>query len=104
MTKLDCNVTSCVHNADNCCCKQEIYVEGQGASKACDNCCGSFNESKDGFFKNMFKSPESRLEIECEAVNCVYNASKRCTADRVGITGMGASRAGDTECSTFKAR
>ena len=56
MTKLDCNVTSCVHNADNCCCKQEIYVEGQGASKACDTCCGSFNESKDGFFKNMFKS------------------------------------------------
>ena len=27
MTKLDCYVTSCVHNADNCCCKQEIYVE-----------------------------------------------------------------------------
>ena len=33
MTKLDCNVTSCVHNADNCCCKQEIYVEGQGRAR-----------------------------------------------------------------------
>ncbi|OUQ17862.1 DUF1540 domain-containing protein [Lachnoclostridium sp. An14] len=104
MTKLDCNVTSCVHNADNCCCKQEIIVEGSSANKRCDTCCGSFDESRDGSFKNMFKSPESRLEIECEAVNCVYNASRRCTADRVGITGLGASKAGDTECSTFKAR
>ena len=104
MTKLDCNVTSCVHNADNCCCKQEIIVEGSSANKRCDTCCGSFDESRDGSFKNMFKSPESRLEIECEAVNCVYNASRRCTADRVGITRSVIVNALRKFCSTFKAR
>lgn len=104
MTKLDCNVTSCVHNAESCCCKREIVVEGQAASKSCDTCCGSFSENGGSAFKNLFKSPESRLEIQCEAENCVYNSGSRCTASKVGITGLGASKAGDTECSTFKAR
>ena len=104
MTKLDCNVTSCMHNADNCCCKRNIVVEGQEANKSCDTCCGSFNENKDNSFTNLFKSPESKLEVECEAENCIYNTAKKCTAERVGITGMGASKAGETECSTFRAK
>ncbi len=31
MTKLDCNVTGCLHNSENCCCKNVIVVEGQTA-------------------------------------------------------------------------
>ena len=31
MTKLDCTVTTCVHNAEKCCCKNTILVEGAQA-------------------------------------------------------------------------
>ena len=69
MTKLDCNVTGCLHNSENCCCKNVIVVEGQTAREKCDTCCGSYDENKGGMFRNMFKTPENRLEVECEAVN-----------------------------------
>lgn len=104
MTKLQCSVKNCVHNADNCCCKQAIIVDGSGAKEACQTCCGSFDQNKDGSFQNMFKTPESRLEIDCEAVNCVYNENRRCVAERIGITGDGASEASHTECATFVMR
>ena len=76
MTKLDCNVTSCLHNADNCCCKQAIIVDGQDAKDKQETCCGSFDENRDGAFHNLFKTPESRLEVDCEAVKCVYNEDR----------------------------
>ncbi len=34
MTKLDCNVTGCLHNSENCCCKNVIVVEGQTARES----------------------------------------------------------------------
>ena len=46
MTKLDCSVTGCMHNAENCCCKNTILVEGKTAQDKCDTCCGSFDEKK----------------------------------------------------------
>lgn len=104
MTRLDCNVTNCLHNADNCCCRREITVEGVQAKNCCDTCCGSFDEKKEWSFKNLFKSPESRLEIQCDAQNCVYNENRLCIAERVDITGANAKKTGETECSTFKAR
>ncbi len=104
MTKLECSVASCLHNADNCCCKQAIIVDGSDAKEKYETCCGSFDEQKDGSFKNLFKSPEHRLEIDCEAVNCVYNENRRCSAEQVGITGDGANEAAQTECATFKLR
>lgn len=104
MTKLDCNVTNCLHNADNCCCKRTIAVEGEKAKKCCDTCCGSFDEKKEGTFKNLFKTPESRPEIECDATNCVYNEKCLCKAEHVGISGTDAKKAGETECATFEAR
>ena len=44
MTKLDCTVTTCVHNAEKCCCKSGILVEGAQAKNCCDTCCGSFDD------------------------------------------------------------
>ena len=64
MTKLECNVTNCLHNADNCCCKQSIMVDGHDAKKKEQTCCGSFDENKGGLFKNVFKTPESSLSVE----------------------------------------
>ena len=88
MTKLDCSVTGCMHNAENCCCKNTILVEGKTAQDKCDTCCGSFDEKKGGTFRNLFKTPENRLEVECEATNCVYNTDRRCSAEHIVRTGF----------------
>ena len=104
MTKLDCNVTSCMHNADNCCCKSEIIVDGHQAKDCCETCCGSFDENKGGASTNLFKTPEKNLEVGCEAVNCVYNEQRHCQAEHIGIAGDGAVEASQTECSSFRAR
>lgn len=104
MTRLDCNVTGCVHNAENCCCKGSIVVDGRTAKEKCETCCGSFDENKGGMFRNLFKTPENRLEVECEAINCIYNDNRRCSAEHIGITGGDASEAVQTECSSFRAK
>ncbi|MEG0215672.1 MAG: DUF1540 domain-containing protein [Hungatella sp.] len=104
MTTLDCNVKNCLHNADSCCCKQAIIVDGQDAKETCETYCGSFDENKEGAFQNMFKSPESKLEVDCEAMKCVYNENRHCSADHIGIAGDGAKEACHTECASFKAR
>lgn len=104
MTRLDCNVTGCVHNAENCCCKSAIIVEGQTAKDKCETCCGSFDENKGGMFRNMFKTPENKLEVECEATNCVHNDNRYCNADHIGIAGSNAVECTQTECASFKAK
>lgn len=104
MTKLDCNVTNCIHNAENCCCKTSIIVDGQSAKQKVDTCCGSFAENKGSAFRNLFKTPENRLQVECEAVNCVFNEEHRCNAEHIGITGKSATEAVQTECSSFKTK
>jgi len=104
MTNLECSVKNCIHNSDNRCCKQAIIVDGSNAKETYETCCGSFDQNKAGMFKNLFRTPETRLEIDCEAVNCVYNEDRRCKAEKIGITGDGASEATQTECATFKMR
>lgn len=104
MTKLTCTVASCLHNCDHCCCKQAIIVDGRDAKEKDGTCCGSFDENREGSFKNVFKTPENRLEIDCEAVNCIYNENRHCVAEHIDVTGDGASRAEHTRCSTFTVR
>lgn len=101
MTNLECTVTNCLHNCDCRCCKQTIVVDGQGAQDKKETYCGSFDENKDGSFKNVFKTPENRLEIDCEALNCIYNENRHCQAERIGIKGAGANKAEQTLCDTF---
>lgn len=104
MTKLDCNVKNCLHNADNCCCKQTIIVDGHQAKETHETCCGSFDENKDGSFRNLFQTPESKLEVDCEATSCKFNEDRHCSAEHIGISGIGASHASHTECSSFEAK
>lgn len=104
MTKLDCTVTNCVHNAEKCCCKREIVVEGSEAKAQKDTCCGSFEENKGGLFKNLFKTPEEKLQVDCDAVTCLYNDDHICRAEKIAIAGNGARAIGQTECATFRAK
>ena len=46
MTKLECSVKNCLHNADNCCCKAAIAVDGNKAKTAEQTCCASFDENR----------------------------------------------------------
>lgn len=104
MTRLDCTVSTCVHNAEKCCCKRGILVEGMGAKDSCDTCCGSFEENRGGLFKNLFKTPESKLEVDCDVTNCLYNDDHLCRAEKITIAGDGARAVGQTECSSFRER
>ena len=104
MTKLECSVKTCVHNADNCCCKSAIAVDGAKAKNVDDTCCASFDENRGGVFTNLFKTPETRLEVACDAVKCVYNEDQRCAAEHISISGNGACDCTETKCSTFKAQ
>ena len=94
MTRLECTVASCVHNSEKCCCKQGILVEGVNARESCDTCCGSFEENRGGLFKNLFKTPETRLQVDCDVLNCLYNDDHQCRAERISILGDGARAVG----------
>ena len=104
MTKLECDVRNCVHNSDNCCCKGSILVDGHNAKDAEGTCCASFDENKGGVFTNLFKTPETKLEVICDAVSCTYNQDHRCEASKIDIGGDGASSCSETKCRTFKER
>ena len=104
MTKLECAVTNCLHNSEKRCCKQAIIVDGHEAKEKEETCCGSVDENREGSFQNVFKTPENRLEIDCEAVKCIYNEDRHCVADHIGIAGDGASKAEHTLCATFQMR
>ena len=86
MAQLDCNVKSCCHNEDNCCCLSSIEVNGSNACNCEDTCCGSYFEDKSGE-KNSAQTPHVSLSIACQATNCMYNDDKVCHADHVDISG-----------------
>lgn len=102
MTGLKCSVSTCVHYSDNCCCKDSIYVEGAEARSVKETCCGSFEENNGGFFKNVFKTPESKLRIECDVEKCMYNDGHLCRAEQVNIVGDGARVIAQTSCGSFR--
>ena len=104
MTNLNCTVTTCTHNSEKCCCKSGIVVEGAQAKTCCDTCCGSFEENRGGLFRNLFKTPESKLMVDCDVMNCLYNDDHQCRAERITIAGDGARAAGQTECASFRER
>ena len=104
MTKLECDVKTCLHNADNCCCKGAILVEGGQAKHAGETCCASFDENRGKAFKNLFKTPETRLQVDCDVLNCLYNDDHQCRAERISILGDGARAVGQTECGSFRER
>lgn len=102
MTKLNCNAATCAHNKDNLCCLPSINVAGNDAKESSGTCCGSFDEEKTRGGKNTNDAPKFNLSISCAAKNCIYNQNSRCEADHVSISGIRATDATETVCTTFQ--
>lgn len=76
-------------------------VGGKHADKEEQTCCESFRDESHDFFRSAMDHPSAVIHIDCEAVNCVYNAGYRCRAENVTIKGSSAEDSGHTLCSTF---
>lgn len=104
MAKLECSAESCAHNNDEYCCRGEIEVKGAEAVSMCDTCCGSYLKRNAEGARNATVYPNETININCEAVRCIYNSDYKCTAKSVGIAGYGAQDKEETECATFRDR
>ncbi len=102
MTDLGCCVKNCVHNEDNMCCRGNIKVEGKTAKDSSCTCCGSFQDSSCGCAKNATCCPDSKIEVACDATNCIYNDNLKCSADHIDVRHSKDLIHGQTECATFK--
>lgn len=102
MTFLDCSVTGCVYNADRCCCKGDIKVEGEEAKSNDETCCGSFKERTEDNASNAAGRISKIIDVTCEACNCMFNEEKKCSAEHIGIAGGAACDCRETECASFR--
>lgn len=102
MTKLDCNVASCMYNKEDCCMRNNIEIEGDNARYASETCCGSFAQGKEknGCCSDCGK-PSKDTDVCCDAVECKFNMSHKCSADHIGISGKYAGDMKETECASF---
>lgn len=105
MTKLDCNVVSCSYNENRLCKRDNITVGGQKAIKPSETVCESFYPRGTNTMTNLdAKGPSEMTNIACNAVTCVYNDNKKCTAEHIQIAGVKAMTSGETECGTFQCK
>ncbi len=104
MTDLTCSAECCIHNSDRCCCKGDILVEGARATCCSDTCCASFDERAEGCAVNKYETPSRALNVSCEAVSCVFNEGKKCTAEEISIAGHQAKNPEQTECASYQSR
>ncbi len=102
MAELRCGVDNCVFNKSEYCCKGDIMVGGKHACCTDDTCCDSFADNKSDRFTSSVHHPSQIINIDCEAVRCVYNSDYKCTASHVDIKGCGACDCRETACATFR--
>jgi len=102
MTILDCSVTGCVYNADHCCHKGHIKVEGTEAERTEETSCGSFKERTEDGVVNAAGGNTKEIDVACDACRCVFNEEKKCSAEHIGIAGGNACRCSETECASFR--
>ena len=102
MPVLDCNVTSCIHNANERCCKGNILIEGAEAKDSNATCCASYYEREEDSYRNQYESPDTALQVDCEAHHCRFNSDNECHAEHIGIAGNNATCCDETRCASFQ--
>lgn len=117
MPRLNCGAMGCRHNVSHCCTRNSIdvgedkniarfndeSVESNKANCRNYNCgdCVVHNE----FAKEMITNINDcrNINIDCSALDCVYNHKRECHVDHVQIEESG-TRTTCAKCSTYKKR
>lgn len=103
MTLLDCTVVNCTYNKDKSCKRNDINVIGKDAHTSSETCCGSFapKDAGCGCGVNSAANVHKDTHVGCEATECIYNESRKCSAKHIGIAGGHADKVQETECGSF---
>lgn len=101
MTELRCTVQTCMYNKDYYCALKSITVGGSSAKKPEETSCDSFRERKEGSYSNALGEATATSQIDCKAIDCMYNNDCRCHAGKINVEGNHACTAKETECATF---
>lgn len=105
MTVLNCDVKNCYFNKSSKCCKDGIQIGGTDATIMDATYCEDFREKTDSM-KNTVEhcncGPETKMDVKCEAVHCMYNDNCMCHAKEITIDGNGATHQSQTECCSFE--
>lgn len=101
MPELRCTVQTCTHNKNYYCELDSIVVGGDSANRAEETCCDSFEERREGSYSNMSGEASAKSDIDCKAVECMYNQECQCHAGKISIEGGDACQCEQTECATF---
>lgn len=104
MAILKCDVHTCTYNKEDKCCKGDISVGGKNACDCAQTSCDSFKEAKGDQMKSSLEHPCKVIDIDCEAVKCIYNSDYKCEAENVKIGGSSACDCQQTCCATFRER
>ncbi len=101
MPRLDCSVMNCRYNQDHGCVRDNISVGGAMAKSSSETCCDSFEEKSGDSFTNSFREPSLKVNIRCEAKNCMHNDNCSCHAQSIDVGGSNACKCEQTVCGTF---
>ncbi len=104
MPALSCSATTCIYNKQELCSKGDIKIGGSNAHKPGETCCESFQERGQDAMANSMASGMgcTNIAIDCEAQNCQFNESCKCTAGGIQISGSEACCCDDTKCCSFR--
>ena len=102
MPELKCTVQTCTHNKNFYFDLDSIQVGGDSARRADETCCDSFEERKGDTYSNITGDASPTSNIDCKAVECMYNQECKCHAGKISVEGSSACHCEETECATFK--
>ena len=102
MPELKCSVQTCTHNKQFYCDLDAIEVQGDSARKSDETCCGSFVKRKGDSYSNVTGEASPTSNVDCKAVECMYNNACRCHAGKISVEGSNACKCGETECASFE--
>nr|WP_302596506.1 DUF1540 domain-containing protein [uncultured Cellulosilyticum sp.] len=101
MPNLRCDVKNCSYNEEYHCCLSQIKVGDQVSSNPDATNCESFVESE-YVASNCSMGPKEEVDVNCSAIECVFNCNHECLAVDVEISGATtACHLEDTCCNTF---
>lgn len=107
MTNLQCNAENCANNKNNFCCRPDIQVGGPQACTNRQTYCANFIDAAENAPQNAIDhaTPNTSLDIHCDAVNCTYNQDRACVAEHIDIMTAGTSSGQiKTECASFESK